>query len=865
MGRVRTRYSEVQIQSSENPEARYEGEDFGYHSQYHYAPNPQDVQNDRDNRKASTSSAQQYKPTALRWPFLIILLLALLTTLAFLSYAITTLPVVGMNDKAKNIETRGLSAVEVKDHTQSVIIDLVLATELPVQTKASGDRVNIEKQTVEVERSTLYKRSADLGDIETTGTVTVSESTSETPIIHSISESSSETPIIHSSKPPGDFGDIGTVTVSESSSETPVGTKPPGDFGSIGTVTVSEEPGSAPETPIPTQDQGDFGEIGQKTVTEVGAVPTPTNVAHTPGAPGSDDTGVTTFTDEMGSVITSTDTPPPITSLQTSTLTNSKGDVTGTQVATVLVKPSVTVETDSAGNPTATVATYPVPPTVRTAVYSIDAAHYFMGTFLTTLIASILAIAVRILDTNVKSFQPWHALTHEQGTSGRDSLCLDTGGWRSLLMGLRSLAGGHAVVFLASVLSLSSALLVPVSAGAILLDLRGDGCKLGGSSASNCAYVLSVSPTVSRATIGILAVMILATILLVIIVGRWQLGVYTNPWSMSTLASLSVNPNTRRMILDAATGPDTKRASSELRHQDFKLDNFRGAKGQMEYGIVALDRFGGTGLSPHQNESSALTSRVEDEKFLGRKHSSPFFMLGIVGRVCLFLFVSGVLILVLYYARTGGDTPFERFMDSDTFAVQFLFTGLGIVITLLWSGFFGAVSVMNTYQYLSESPREAAQSVLLAPPTNAFSGLWHSIRTRRIFLGLVSLTSIFSESLGLFLGNVRFQVTQTYFVNQLCTWAAVGIMSLMLLLLLVSWFLKWPHMPVDPSSIAGAMYYVCDDSVADRFEGLSTVNKKDRDRTVTGMGLLYEFSESVGAKGETRVGLNVLETQVFMS
>lgn len=86
----------------------------------------------------------------------------------------------------------------------------------------------------------------------------------------------------------------------------------------------------------------------------------------------------------------------------------------------------------------------------------------------------------------------------------------------------------------------------------------------------------------------------------------------------------------------------------------------------------------------------------------------------------------------------------------------------------------------------------------------------------------------------------------------------------MLLILLVSFFLKWPHMPVDPGSIAGAMYYVCESSVVDKFEGLSTFDKKDRDRTVTGMGLLYEFGERMSAEGGTRVGLNVLDTKVFM-
>ncbi|KAI0513066.1 hypothetical protein F5B22DRAFT_285910 [Xylaria bambusicola] len=886
MGRLQGRYAEVQDQSLDSLEERYEVEGFGYHSQYHNVPNPTDLQHNHESRAASRSSERQYKPTALKWPFLITLLLALLTTLAFLSYAVTSLPVVGSNDTSEHVQARGLyqpsdiiHAVKARDTTESISSSPAQTTPSgsddgtttePPMTKEPGDYGKIGTQTVTVEPSLTptTKPSSNFGDIGTK-TVTEADPTITTPPGDSDgSDSASQTPTFAPSKDQSDFGRIGTVTISEETndtSETPLieSTRAQTDYGNIGTVTVTETPPTS--TPTVSETAGkppsDYGDIGSKTVSEQhpGSLAPIETVTHVT-------LGVTILTDEKGSVIaTSTETPTPITSLETSTLTNSDGDATATQVVTVMISPSLSVKTDSAGNPTATIATYPIPPTVRTAVYSINASHYFMGKFLTTVVASILAIAVRILDTNAKSFQPWHALTHDQGAPGRDSLCLDTGGWRSLLMGLRSLVGGHAVVFLVSLLSLSSALLVPVSAGAVTLDLRGDGCKIGGSTASNCAYVLSVAPMVAKATLGILGVMSLATLFLVVMIGRWRLGVYTNPWGMCTLASLSTNPDVRRLVVDATTGPDAKHARKHLSHHDFKLDYFRNTKGQIEYGVVALDRFKGTGLSPMwQNEKSPLTSNIEDREFLGRKHSSPFFMLGIVGRLCLFLFLSGVLVLVLYYARTGGDTAFERFIDSDSFGVEFLFTGLGVVISILWFGFLGAVSTMNSYQYLSERPREASKSILLAPPTNAFSGLWHSIRTRRFFLGVVSLASILSESLGIFLGNVRFQVTQTFFVNQLCIWAAVGIMSFMLLILLASFFLKWPHMPVDPSTIAGAMYYVCDDSVVDKFEGLSTLNKKERDRAVTGMALLYDFSERMSIEGGNRVGLNILDTKVFM-
>jgi hypothetical protein len=168
---------------------------------------------------------------------------------------------------------------------------------------------------------------------------------------------------------------------------------------------------------------------------------------------------------------------------------------------------------------------------------------------------------------------------------------------------------------------------------------------------------------------------------------------------------------------------------------------------------------------------------------------------------------------------------------------------------------------MTPYQVLAERPREASQSILLAPPTNAFSGLWHAVRTRRLFLGVVSLASILSQFLSIFLSNIPFQVVQTFLVYQLSIWTSVGIISSMFLILLASFFVKWPDIPVEPGTIAGAMYYVCSTSAADLSEGLSTLSKKERDRAVTDMALLYELGETMSATGDSRIGLNVLQTK----
>lgn len=50
----------------------------------------------------------------------------------------------------------------------------------------------------------------------------------------------------------------------------------------------------------------------------------------------------------------------------------------------------------------------------------------------------------------------------------------------------------------------------------------------------------------------------------------------------------------------------------------------------------------------------------------------------------------GLLVLILYYQNNHYDTSFERWMNSDTFGVHFLFSGMGFLIGLFWDGLFSS-------------------------------------------------------------------------------------------------------------------------------------------------------------------------------
>ncbi|KAI1101401.1 hypothetical protein F4804DRAFT_12006 [Jackrogersella minutella] len=72
---------------------------------------------------------------------------------------------------------------------------------------------------------------------------------------------------------------------------------------------------------------------------------------------------------------------------------------------------------------------------------------------------------------------------------------------------------------------------------------------------------------------------------------------------------------------------------------------------------------------------------------------------------------------------------------------------------------------------LGRLSQHARRSILLAPPTKAFSGLWSVIRRRH-----------------------NFRVTQTP-PHKMCRWIVVSSAS----------FITWLRMPIDPNTIAGAI------------------------------------------------------------
>jgi hypothetical protein len=153
---------------------------------------------------------------------------------------------------------------------------------------------------------------------------------------------------------------------------------------------------------------------------------------------------------------------------------------------------------------------------------------------------------------------------------------------------------------------------------------------------------------------------------------------------------------------------------------------------------------------------------------------------------------------------------------------------------------------LTPFQLMAQRTQPAAKSILLSPLTNPFSGIYTAVKHRQLFLFTTSLAAIFSEFLPLLLSNVPFSLAQPYDAAAVSAIMSCIFLSVLIAVVVASFFVRYPPMPVDPRSIAGAMYYVSQSHMITDFSGISRLDAKEREQRVKEMGRRYFYGVLVG-------------------
>jgi hypothetical protein len=178
------------------------------------------------------------------------------------------------------------------------------------------------------------------------------------------------------------------------------------------------------------------------------------------------------------------------------------------------------------------------------------------------------------------------------------------------------------------------------------------------------------------------------------------------------------------------------------------------------------------------------------------------------------------------------------------------------------------IAILEPYRQLSLKPQPPTTTILVSPPTSVFTGFFGAVKRRETFVTTVAFTTILAKFVPTLLSTVPFSPIQTWHLHLVCTWMTVASLAFMSLVLAYGLlFVRYPPLPIDPRTLAGRIYYLCDSpAVVEDFRGLSLLRLSGGSGGRRGNGWKdkvdgrkrYRFGKMIGASGEVRIGLERL-------
>ncbi|KAJ0165913.1 hypothetical protein CTA2_9484 [Colletotrichum tanaceti] len=633
-------------------------------------------------------------------------------------------------------------------------------------------------------------------------------------------------------------------------------------------------------TPAPRE----FTSVVGGTATTLEMVTTPT---------GTRPLSFTVVTTVGGSASTVVSTPRP-----TTLVTSISGRL---RTLTSTPSPTTRLSTVKASTVTLTSVSRPTAPTepadsvvTEVETFSFTDGDYFVGKFLPVILAVAVTIPLRIIDLNAKLYQPFFAMARDGGALGRDSVTLTFDGWRGLLAPLDVLLQGHPVPFITTLMLWSSALLVPLATEAVGMKLHGR-CRV--TAIDGCAIELGVAPASASALVALLAFLVVLLLALLYFLRNRETGLHANPWSIAGISSLARNPDVRPPERDDG---DFRAGERAMADRSYMLGFFENSQGRDEYGIICCDddapqdlQAAASGALPIVDDDEVADGRTTDDINITTNTSkkprktAPFIALTYWWRLGFIFFLAALFILVVYYHVTlRVRTSFKDVTDSQTWGVRFFLSALGVVTIFCWESLFASESINNPrvdlplvrpsvtntassllgvatispYYHMGRRSQQPESSILITRPTNSFYGLYAAVVEGDVVLLLAAFMAVLAEFLPILLTNIPYNLTQTLVTHTVCALASASILALMIAALVASLFVRWPAMPVDPRSIAGALYYVDESRMLDDFEGFSRLGSEERARRVRELGRRYFYGAITGKRGRRRMGVESVES-----
>jgi hypothetical protein len=122
------------------------------------------------------------------------------------------------------------------------------------------------------------------------------------------------------------------------------------------------------------------------------------------------------------------------------------------------------------------------------------------------------------------------------------------------------------------------------------------------------------------------------------------------------------------------------------------------------------------------------------------------------------------------------------------------------------------------------------------------------------FSSLMSLITVASEILIIFLGSVPLSAGRIHAELYVATYASFALLSIMFagVVALVIWKRRMPDLPRAPDTIAAVTSYVADSRMLDDFEGFEYCDDNEMRSRLDTTGKRYVYGKRLGSDGQSR-------------
>ncbi|KAI9710402.1 MAG: hypothetical protein M1812_007438 [Candelaria pacifica] len=471
---------------------------------------------------------------------------------------------------------------------------------------------------------------------------------------------------------------------------------------------------------------------------------------------------------------------------------------------------------------------------------------YFTGAYLPVMLAVLYRLLWTSVYATVKIMEPFYQLTQPDGALGKDSLTTYYQSSGFTPEPIQGYLRGHWVVLWSSLVYLAADLMAPLASETLFTDTK-SGCT-GGTGANPCFPRLSVDRLVARLMQGLLGgVAVLILVIMLILFRRKKTGVFADPSSIATVASLLNHEHVVEDFQKMDSSFTDDEMKKTLKEKRYRLAHYKAGDGAPRYGVVPVYDVKWANarnyVAVHQpNTPTRKRSWLRSSHLLLILRDSVFLLV-----------LLGILGLVVAYYKAAGDTPFNVFMNSQSFGPRFIMTAVASIIGSQWKRLEREIRIVAPYKALFSSPSDPRSTLLFRSTTLPITIFCKSLYHGHFFLAFIAFVAILSEILVIMLAGVPFQSAQTWMAFLVSSYLSMAILGIMIIALVaIFWWRAGIKMPRMPDTLAAVWTYVCASFFLDDFKGLEGLDEKERDKRIRQWGKKYEYGQKMGVDGVIR-------------